>query len=573
MKQGSRASLWLALIIALTIPGGPAHALTVHCAPTDPVGGGGSWPMMGRSLQSDRNQIDEHFLDASNAPLLQPAWVFDANRWTHVQNNEITGYPIESDGCIFVGSSTGNIGKQHAPGWIFAMNDDTGDVVWEQQVRGAAYSTLAVSNGVVYAFVSVIGAPYIVAFDEFSGNELWETVVDNQPGSDAVSSPIVYNGMLWVGVSGTSAEGSPTDRPGFEGNSVLLATTQLVAPVFDPVTGDNTGLTKTYQPGDMIQKIWSIPPSDWKKGYAGASQWGTISIDPETGYGYEGTGNPFNYNAESPRSNAILKIDLNLSRSTFGTVVASYKGDIEEQVQQVAGAIPCDQIDQAGGSAAGLSCAHLDLDFGATPNIVRDATGRKLIVEGQKSGVVHFVDADTMQGVTKVRLGVGSAVGGMVGSAATDCDLTVPANCQVFGSHTIGGYLYDIDTTATPHWVTPTLDGAHWGNPVTLANHIIYTVDLKGFLDAYDAGTGAPLLHRPLQLPGVIVNTGTPSVQRTGDLETIPNPPLSWGGTTVARHTVYLSTGVGLSQADLPTSGSMPDGFVMAFRPLVIPVP
>ena len=49
-------------------------------------------------------------------------------------------------------------------------------------------------------------------------------------------------------------------------------------------------------------------------------------------------------------------------------------------------------------------------------------------------------------------------------------------------------------------WASPVADGAHWGEPVSVANGIAYTVDLKGFLDAYDAATGAPLLHRPIAL-------------------------------------------------------------------------
>src|SRR3712207_8399244 len=46
--------------------------------------------------------------------------------------------------------------------------------------------------------------------------------------------------------------------------------------------------------------------------------------------------------------------------------------------------------------------------------------------------------------------------------------------------------------SGTPRWVVPVADAVHWGNPVTSANGVVYTVDLKGFIDAYDAGTGAP---------------------------------------------------------------------------------
>jgi polyvinyl alcohol dehydrogenase (cytochrome) len=557
-----RGALWIAFLSCLVLGLPSAHALTVRCA--DPQAQLGEWPMFGRSINSDRFQVHEHGLSDGAAAVLAPIWTFDANRVTHESNNEVTSYPIEKDGCVFVGSSTGNNADgSHRPGWIFALNAENGDPVWATKVPGGVYSTVAVDRGVVYAFVSRISSPLVVALDEFSGRVLWQTVVDLQFGSDAVSSPVVYDGLLWVGVSGTAAEGSSSARTAFQGSTVLLATRELTAPSFHPVTAARAHGVRRFRPGEIVRKLWSVPQSQWSKGFAGGAQWGTIAIDPSTGYGYEGTGNPFNYDSESPRTNAVLKIDLNRRRSTFGQVVGSYKGNVEYQVAEAAGLVPCAQIEQIAGSPGiGLECARLDLDFGATPNIVKDAGGRKMLVVGQKSGVVHFIDANTMKGIRTVRLGVDSPVGGMVGSGATD-------GKTIYGTHTIGGYLYAIGRDGTPKWVTPTADGVHWGPPVTLANGVIYTVDLKGFLDGYLALTGTPILHRPLQLQGITTGgldpgNPNPSVTVTQEPATITNPPFSWGGVTIARGTVFVSVGVGLTSAGLP---SMPDGFVIAFRP------
>jgi polyvinyl alcohol dehydrogenase (cytochrome) len=416
-------------------------------------------------------------------------------------------------------------------------------VVWATRVPGGVYSTVAVADGVVYAFVSVVGSPTLYALDQHDGHVLWKTVVDRQFGSDAVSSPVVHDGLVWVGVSGTAAEGSAADRTAFQGSTVLVAARPLVAPAFSPPSAPVAHGRRAFRPGEVVRTLWSVPAKDWPKGYAGGAQWGTIAIDPATGYGYEGTGNPFNYDSEHPHTNAVLKIDLDRRRSTFGQVVASYKGDVEAVLQQGSGVVPCDQVQQLGGTVLGVECVRLDLDFGATPNILRDSTGRTVLVVGQKSGVVHVIDATTMKGLRTVRLGVGSPVGGMVGSGATD-------GRTVIGSHTLGGYLYSLSPDGVPGWVAPVADGVHWGPPVTLANGIVYTVDLKGFLDAYLALTGTPVLHRPLQLGA--------------DVATATSPPLSWGGTTVARGTVFVSVGVGLTSAGLP---SMPNGFVIAFKP------
>jgi plastocyanin len=92
-----------------------------------------------------------------------------------------------------------------------------------------------------------------------------------------------------------------------------------------------------------------------------------------------------------------------------------------------------------------------------------------------------------------------------------------------------------------PQWLAPVGDGAHWGNPVAVANGVVYTVDLRGFLDGYEANHGVPVLQRPIVAGG-----------QTGS-----QPVLSWGGVSVARGTVYAAVGI----------TSLSDGFVVAFRP------
>jgi plastocyanin len=88
--------------------------------------------------------------------------------------------------------------------------------------------------------------------------------------------------------------------------------------------------------------------------------------------------------------------------------------------------------------------------------------------------------------------------------------------------------------------VAPVADGMHWGNPVSTANGVVYTVGLTGFLDAYDAATGIPLLHHWMG-----------SDLAAGDLAA------SWGGVSIARNTVYAAIGM----------TGLPVGTVVAYRP------
>jgi polyvinyl alcohol dehydrogenase (cytochrome) len=533
-------SRWRAVAITAALfaclAGVRASEARVVCEPDSAPGG--EWRMMGRDLTAARTQTFEHVLDRTTVPLLAPAWTFDANAASGEVHNEITGYPIVADGCVYVGSSTG----LDRPGWVFALNADGGDLAWKAPVPGGVFSTLAVADGRVYAFASIIGRPTLVALDSRTGAELWRTVVDTQAGSDAVSSPVVFDGMVWVGVSGTLAEGDESQRFLFRGASVIL----------DAATGQ------------ILHKEYAIPDGDFRggDGDAGAAIWSTVSIDPATKYGYVGTGNPFNYVHENRRTNAVIKIDFDKTRTeTFGRVVGWYKGQVEQYAGPLAefnGACDEEAEENPVLFGAGFECQHLDLDFGAQPNIITDRSGRTLVGIGQKSGVYHVFDpsctgdddgygACEMKPVWQTVMGVPSPVGGIVGTAAFD-------GTALYVGHSIAGYIASLDRDdGHVRWLSPVADGVHWGNPITAANGVVYTPDLKGFLDAYDAGTGAPLLHRPISLGA---NTGL-------------DPTFTWGGATVARNTVFVSVGVGLTSAgsDFP---SMPDGFVVAFRPMKV---
>ncbi|MHB8512683.1 MAG: outer membrane protein assembly factor BamB family protein [Actinomycetota bacterium] len=567
--RGSKRSIAF-LMCLVPMFAGSAHA-TLGWPPTcgNAAAAGGDWRQFGNQLTGDRTQPQESFLNSERAALLSPAWTFDADKVTGSSNNEITGYPIEADGCVFVGSSTGF----QTPGWVFAINADNGETVWRTHLDRGVYSTLAVANGLVYAFVSnvklandpQIGGPYVVALNEATGSIVWQTTVDHQIGADAVSSPIVYDGIVWVGVSGTAAEVSNGDRSTFEGNFVLLDANS----------------------GSILKKTYTIPPDQWPNGYAGGSEWGTIAVDPETAFGYEGTGNPFNFDSEYATTNAVIKIDLARARDVagnpvessfitnpnFGEIVGSYKGTVDQYYPDLANTIPCEEISSITlpVNPLGVDCGRLDLDFGAQPNIFKDSSGRTLIGIGQKSGVYHVIDSKTMKAVWTQVLGVPSPVGGIVGSAAYD-------GTNLYGPHTIGGYLWSVGkNSGSLNWISPVADAVHWGPPVTLANGILYTVDLKGFLDAYDAATGAPLLHRPMELEAdTISNRSTNVSVGPVSVDTGPtthvDPTFSWGGTTIARNTVYASVGVGLTSTEQPET-AMPNGFVIAFRPFINPPP
>ena len=521
-RRRRRGLLALAVAALVTVPA--VHVATRAAGPTaSPVKGcgpvgvtGGEWRTYGHDLANTRNQDHERAISDQDAATLAPAWTFSSSGAGG--SGDFTGTPTVADGCVFAGSNGG---------WVYAVNADTGALLWKRQVPngGLINASVTVDGGTVYAVVSKTSrsggctsncsGPYVIALNEATGAVKWaSSAIDTQPGADVYGTPVVFNGLVFEGVSGGAAElGDEADRYDFQGSFVLL----------------------DAKSGALVKKTWTIHSPATHDNFAGAGIWSTPAVDASTKYAYVGTANPFKPQTEAAVADSVVKIDLDRTRPTFGTIVGHYKGNVDTYVDQ--SQLPC--VDFTGNNPPwypqGLgSCAQQDLDFGASPNVFTDSSGRKLVGAGQKSGVYHVFDAATMAPVWQTPVGVPTSVGGIVGSTAVD-------ESGIYGPITTGGYLWSLSPTGGGRWVTPVADGVHWGNPVAVGNGITYTVDLKGFLDAYDNRLGTPLLHRP-----IAAGAGTGS-----------NPVASWGGVAIARNTVYAAVGI----------SGLTDGYIVAFRP------
>ena len=511
------AIVGLAALAAATAVPSTTHAAS-RCASGDP--GGGNWPTYGHDYRNTRTQDHEKVISPADVPLLSPAWTFSTVAGGG--EGDITGTPIVTRGCVYSATTEGS---------VFALNASTGKKVWAAKVPygGGITGSVAVKRRRVYAAVSrtqhsescekgdpCVG-PYVVAFKRRTGEVVWAThSIDSQPGSDVYGSPVIYKRTLLVGVSGGSAElGDEADRYAFQGSMNFIGTRK----------------------GKRLAKTWTVHrPNHPKDDFAGAGIWSTPAVDRRAGVAYAGTANPFRPQAEHEHANSVLKFELDRDSHRFGEVIGSYKGNVDEYFAG-ASELPCFDIPgnpppfypQGAGA-----CGDIDLDFGSSPNLFRDASGRKLVGAGQKSGVYHVFDAKTMKPVWSQIVGPPGALGGIVGSTAYD-------DGSVYGPITVPGYLWSLsaDDDGAHRWVAPVADGAHWGPPVAVANGVVYTVDLTGFLDAFDARSGALLAKRPLALGG----TSSPT-------------SLSWGGVSIARHTIYAAVGI----------RGLPEGFVTAFR-------
>ena len=547
-----RGALYILIAIAALAAASPASAMTSPmpgCAEVDVPGG--EWRTFGGDLSNTRTQPREKSIAPADAPLLTPVWTFG----TQDGEGDFTGTPLVADGCIYVGTNRG---------WLIALNADTGKLVWKTQLpRGGSMNntpglgqracgkTVTYKKKVVkrrgkrkvirkrvaktkYCPTVFIGAtrtregsgcpqgekclgPYAAAFDQASGKAVWATPpLDTQGGADLYGSAIVFDGVLLLGISGGSAElGDDADRHPFQGSMMFLDA--------------NTG--------QVLKKTYTIhAPNEPDDEFAGATIWSTPAIDAEDKVAFAGTGNPFKAQAEHKYANSVVKYDINRKSPKFGQIIGHYKGLVDEYIPGLSEA-PCFDIpnNHPPYYPQGVgSCGDIDLDFGASPNLFRGPDGRKLVGAGQKSGVYHVFDAKTMEGQWTQIVGPPSSVGGIVGSTAHDGN-------SVFGPITVGGYLWSVGAAEGRHrWVAPLADAAHWGNPVSVANGVVYTMDAGGSLNAFDERTGTLLAKRPVAIGG----TKSPA-------------SLSWAGVSIARNTIYAATGL----------GSLARGYIVAYRP------
>jgi hypothetical protein len=329
-----------------------------------------------------------------------------------------------------------------------------------------------------------------------------------QDGSYTNSSPVLANGFIAAGYS--APEGDPTATGGF---ALINAAT-----------------------GKVVKTTPTIPPAAQAEGYAGGGLWSTPAYDSKTKYLYWGAGNPNSKTKEYQTVNAILKIDVDPSRTTFGEIVASYKGNVDQytsELQKLSQSPACQASDNPAAPYPldDPICGQLDLDFGAAANLFTTSDGTKVVGDLQKSGVYHVANANTM----------GPVWTALVGPSCFACNAASTAfDGSVEGVATPVGAMFSLDrSTGATNWLSPVGDGTHYQSTST-ADGVVWTVDGASNLDGFDAADGRPLVRRPLS-----ADAGAPVTNLTSS------------GVAIAEHQLFVAAG-GLSYVSAP-------GYVIAY--------
>lgn len=512
IRSGALVALVLSLV---TATGASVSARTeidqaekgaAKCAKADHPGG--DWPSYGQNLSNTRSQTKEKTIDTGNVLSLAPKWTFTGT--SEGGTGPFHSTPVIAEGCLYITSGSG---------WIYALNADTGELVWKGDFAetvvgvccGGTLFAPTVRDGILYQLVSRNSSsagkgkgPFAIALDAHTGKEIWTSEsVTADPGAYTNASTVLFKDLIFFGISG--AEGGDQNAGGY---AILDA--------------DN---------GDVLTRRNTVPTSELENGYGGGSIWTTAAVDTKTGHAYAGTGQPTNPNREHELINAIVKIDLNRHSKTFGDIVDAYKATPDSRAH---GQAACQEGPK---EAATATCVYTDVDFGASPTLLEDSRGKGLVVEYQKSGVVHAAYRDTMLKAWETLLSPIGAPLGNYSSTATD-------GKSIFGVGTYPGQIFSLDRDWGGYeWAAPVVT-TFGANPVSYANGVVYHADGKGYLDAFDAATGVPLLHRPMQADaGPCLNSG--------------------GGVAIARNTVYAVCGDGGTNGGIDNDGET--GWVIAY--------
>jgi len=517
---------------ALSTTPAPRAMCTPRNAPFTP-GDGPSWSGWGQNTSNTRYQSAAG-LAAADVPKLKVKWAFafPGDLQSYSQTT-IAG------GRIFVGSWGGK---------VYSLNASTGCIHWFFDAGAGVRSAVSLgeiqtAGGRRWAAFFGDQAGNAHAVDATTGAQIWKTHVDDFPVARVSGSPTLYDGKLYVPVaSGEEASGAvPTyECCKFRGSIVAL----------DAATGKQVWKTYMIAEEPRPTKKNAVGAQLW--GPSGAPVWATPAIDPSKRALYVTTGNNYS-DPGSPMSDAFVAMDLETGRILWH----------KQMTPNDAYTAACRLPDKT-------NCAESngpDWDFGASPMLVTLPGGRRLLLAGQKSGIVHALDPDKDgEVVWQTRVGKGGTMGGVQWGTATD-----GANIYVANSD-IGRIMltFSNSTDADPKqgggmFALRLADGERvWYQPpascgtrprcspaqsaaVTAIPGVAFSGSVDGHMRAYSTADGTILWD----VNTIDVYEGVNGVLGRGGSIDGPGP-------TVANGIVYVNSGY-------PTAGGTPGNVLLAF--------
>ena len=450
---------------------------------------GAEWRVAGHNLANSRSQPEEFRISPANVHSLTVKWVFTTGA-------DVSATPTVSGHAIYFPDFAGN---------LFAVNKDTGQLIWSHQISDYDNSPSAISrtSPTIHGDEIIVGdqeahfltddGTNVMAIDRKTGALRWITHVDSQSAARITGSPVVFDGVVYVGVS--------SEEEVF-----------ALAPVFNAVYAccsfRGSVVALNANTGKLLWKTYTIPDNGGQAGsYAGASVWQPPAIDPVRHQLYVGTSN--NYSApqsaldcesqaladNNPNANCLaagdhadsaIALDLEDGHIRWTRRLLSY--DVSTNA-----CLP--QIPQAHFLCPVPHGPDYDLG-GSGPNLLPGMVGF-----GQKSGMYWALNPDNGHILWSTQVGPGGSTGGMQWGTATDgrriYAAITNADAKPYmlipdGQTITWGAWSALDPrTGGLIWQTPDpTSGATDAGAVSVANGVIYAGSSSGFMYAFDARSG-----------------------------------------------------------------------------------
>ena len=330
-----------------------------------------------------QNAMQAGFSVAS-VPGLKLKWAFGIPNVKIVRSQ-----PAIFGGRVYVGGNDGT---------VYSLDAATGCTYWATAEPKAVRSGLVIgkagSEDAVF-FGDADGA--VVALDATSGKFLWRTRADSHPAATITGTPSYFEGRLYVPVS--SGEEQARRRPGYE-----CCTFRGSVVALDAATGKM--IWQTYMAAESPTPHGKTADGRAIIGPSGMAIWSAPTIDAAKKRIYVGTGDNYS-EPDTKTSDAVVALDLETGKLLWST-----QFDKEDVYK-----IECGNPPAAGCAQPGVP----EFDLGASPILVMLPRGKRVLILGQKTGMVYGVNPDA-QGklLWHQRAGTGGLLGGVQWGPATD---------------------------------------------------------------------------------------------------------------------------------------------------------
>ena len=208
----------------------------------------GQWRIAGQNLNNSWSQPAEHSISPANVKNLSPKWIFTTG-------GDVSATPTVDGDAVYFPDWGGN---------LFAVKKNSGQLIWSHKISEYDGVDGAVSRvspavdgdqviiGDILNSKEVHNGANVIAVDRQTGKLRWITQVETHPAAIITGSPVVFKGVVYIGVS--SSEETLATNPDypcctFRGSVVALnaKTGAKLWKTFD--MPDNGGKTDQYSGG------------------------------------------------------------------------------------------------------------------------------------------------------------------------------------------------------------------------------------------------------------------------------------------------------------------------------------